>query len=173
MSHPLPLTDTELSDLLARTATGDADAFARLYDATCASAYTLATHILRNEQPAQRVLREVYVHVWEHAAEAEARHPRAWVLLLTHRHAIAHRRTLDAQAEAVSRERLGDMSLEQQRVIALAYFGGYSQTEIAALTGESLSAVRSLTRGALDQLQAAARDVTSPITLPRVSGAVA
>uniref|UniRef100_UPI002672A28A sigma factor-like helix-turn-helix DNA-binding protein n=1 Tax=Streptomyces sp. GbtcB7 TaxID=2824752 RepID=UPI002672A28A len=68
---------------------------------------------------------------------------------------------------------LGDMSLEQQRVIALAYFGGYSQTEIAALTGEALSAVRSLTPGALDQLQTAARVVTSPITLPRVSGAVA
>lgn len=173
MTPPAPLTDAELSGLLARTALGDAKAFAELYDATCASAYTLATHILRNEQPAQQVLQEVYVHVWEHAAEAEARHPRAWVLLLTHRHAIAHRRRLDARAEAVSRERLGDMSIDQQRVIALAYFGGYSQTEIAALTGETLSAVRSLTRGALDQLQAATRTATAPITLPRAAGVVA
>jgi RNA polymerase sigma-70 factor (ECF subfamily) len=173
MTAPAPLTDADLSGLLARTALGDAEAFAQLYDATCASAYTLATHILRNEQPAQRVLQQVYIHVWEHAAEAEARHPRAWVLLLTHRHAIALRRRSDAQAEAVSRQRLGDMSIEQQRVIALAYFGGYSQTEIAALTGETLSAVRSLTRGALDQLQAAARVVTSPITLPRATGVVA
>ncbi len=45
-----------------------------------------------------------------------------------------------------------DLSLEQQIVIALAYFGGLSQAEIAERTGASVAAVKTRMRDALTLL---------------------
>ena len=49
-----------------------------------------------------------------------------------------------------------DLPAEQRRVIVLAYFGGLSQSEIAALTATPLGTVKKRTRLALQKLRRAA-----------------
>lgn len=195
---PRSLTDDELTHLLARTAAGDSVAFRQLYDAIAPAALALATRVTGHRHLAEEILQEVFVHVWTHAGDFDAGRgrPRSWVLMLAHRRSvdcvrsvraandrdeadglraaadrgvdIADEVHLQVEADAL-RRRLSELSSEQQRVVALAYFGGYSQSEIAAMTGDPLGTVKSRMRGALDRLRTATRAVTAPIALPRAT----
>ncbi|MCK6079502.1 sigma-70 family RNA polymerase sigma factor [Microbacterium sp. EYE_5] len=191
-----PVTDDELTGLIARTASQDVAAFTRLYDLTCGAAYALAVRVTGHHHLAEEVLQEAYVHVWHHAGrfDVERGRPRTWVLMHVHRRAVDCVRAVRAASErdrsdgmravaatggdiaddvhlrveaAALRLHLADLTVEQQRVIALAYFGGYSQSEIAALTGDPLGTVKSRTRSALERLRAAMRPPTAPVPLPR------
>jgi RNA polymerase sigma-70 factor (ECF subfamily) len=51
------------------------------------------------------------------------------------------------------REALGRLPEEQRRILSLAYFGGYTQCEVAALTGVPLGTVKSRTFAALRRLR--------------------
>jgi RNA polymerase sigma-70 factor, ECF subfamily len=70
-----------LGDLLSRSALGDREAFARLYQATSAKLYGVALRILRREDWAEEVLQECYVSVWRHASEYNASRatPMTWM----------------------------------------------------------------------------------------------
>ena len=107
----------------------------------------------------------------------------AWLLTLVHhravdavrREAVQRRRTVpggDEVAERLAppgpgaddqalvgvvggqvREALGRLSDEQREVIALAYFGGYTQCEVSALTGLPLGTVKSRTFAGIRRLR--------------------
>ena len=53
---------------------------------------------------------------------------------------------------AAVRAALGDLPAEQRQAVLLAYFGGYTQVEIAGLTGVPLSTVKGRMRLAMDKL---------------------
>jgi RNA polymerase sigma factor (sigma-70 family) len=48
---------------------------------------------------------------------------------------------------------LRDLPPEQREVLLLAYYGGYSQREISAITGVALGTVKSRTLGAMRRLR--------------------
>ncbi len=158
-----------LSDeaLLALIARADEQALAELYRRLDSVAYGLAFRILRDDALAQDAVQEAFLGVWRGAGRftAERAKPSTWVLTLVHRRAVdlvrreERRRTepLDpdeageapvataddiARREAV-REALRTLPGEQREAIELAYYGGYTQAELAERLGQPLGTIKS------------------------------
>jgi RNA polymerase sigma-70 factor (ECF subfamily) len=60
------------------------------------------------------------------------------------------------------RAALDRLPVEQRRVLALTYFGGHTQREIAVLTGVSLDTVKSRTSAAVQRLRSLLTDQLDP-----------
>ena len=65
----------------------------------------------------------------------------------------ADQAALDSILAGQVRDALGGLSAEQREALILAYFGGYTQGEVAALTGVPLGTVKSRTFTALARLR--------------------
>jgi RNA polymerase sigma factor (sigma-70 family) len=162
----------QLSDeaLVALVARGDEAAFAELYDRVGRIAFGLAFRILRDERLAEDAVQEAFLGVWRTAAGYVAERARAttWILTLVHRRAVdlvrrEERRRADPlddapeTAGAASAEADAWVRLERERVQAalrrlpdgqrealeLAYYGGYTQSELAVRLNEPLGTIKS------------------------------
>lgn len=98
-SAPVRPRSRELDDLLARTAVGDVQAFAAVYDATSARVLGLALRVVRDRAQAEEVVQEVYLDIWRNAARFDASRGRAlgWVMMKTHGAAVDRVRSAHAQ----------------------------------------------------------------------------
>src|SRR5262249_33531020 len=83
-------TPVEITWLLAAVAKGDADAFERLYQASCAKLYGVVLRIVRRHDLAADVMDEAYLQVWQSAGEFNPAHstPLAWMVAIARRLAI-------------------------------------------------------------------------------------
>jgi RNA polymerase sigma-70 factor (ECF subfamily) len=159
-------SDEVLLDLIGK---GDESALAELYRRMGRVAYGLALRIVRDETLAQDAVQEAFLAVWRAAAGflAERSKPSTWVLTLVHRRAvdIVRREQLrradaldlehdvpdpDANDEAevvvrrrVVRDALRKLPLEQREALELAYFGGYTQSELAERLNQPLGTIKS------------------------------
>ncbi len=164
--EPAAVTDQEL---IASLATGDELALGQLYDRFGGAAYGLARRIVRDGGLAEDAVQEAFLSVWRSAAQFDETRgsARGWVLMLVHRRAVdlVKRRTRrpEAPIEAapepagattaeeadVRAERrrvltaLAALPAAQRRSIELAYYGGYSQSEIASRLGAPLGTIKS------------------------------
>jgi len=172
----------ELVVLLQRTARGDQDAFTRLYDATTARLHGLVLRVLRDPAQAEEVTQEVYVEIWRQSAryDASAGSPLAWMMTLAHRRAVDRVRSAEASSQRETRYEQRNRTtehdqtaetatgnLEAQRVRAamaglteaqrsaleLAYFGGYTHTEVAQLLELPLGTAKTRIRDGLIRLR--------------------
>jgi len=161
--------DRSDESLLARVARGDDDALGDLYDRFGDVAYGLAVRILRDERLAEDAVQDAFLAVWRQAPSfrPERANARTWVLTFVHRRAVdlvrreERRRTeplapeteptarstaevadLRRRREAVQRA-LAQLPEEQRRPIELAYYGGFSQSELAERLGEPLGTIKS------------------------------
>lgn len=164
--------------LIALVARDDDDALAELYRRLGGTAYSLAYRILRDDALAQDAVQEAFVGVWRAAESfrAERAKPSTWVLTFVHRRAVdivrreerrrgepldeAALATPDArdEGETVARRQTVRAALrrlppEQREAIELAYYGGYTQQEIAARLGLPIGTVKSQTSEALRRLR--------------------
>lgn len=158
--------------LVALVTEGDGSALESLYARYGRPAYALARRILADEQLAQDVVQEVFLTVWRDAGRFDATRGglSSWLLTMTHHKAVdAVRReenlrkrrasadTLEfTESDApgvedevwavIRRERvraaLADLPGPQREALGLAYFGGYTQREIAKLTDTPLGTVK-------------------------------
>jgi len=166
--HHAHLSDEALVALVAR---GDEAALAELYDRVGRVAYGLAFRVLRDDRLAEDAVQDAFLAVWRTAAAFRAERAKAstWILTLVHRRAVdvvrreERRRTepLDeATRDAATSESAEDsawLRFERQRVqdalrhlpdtqreaIELAYYGGYSQSELAERLGLPLGTIKS------------------------------
>lgn len=167
---------------LARSASGDQAAFAELYDMLSARVFGLILRVLVDRSQSEEVLQEVFLEVWQSAKlfDGERGHARSWVLTIAHRRAVDRVRSAEARARRDTRVGLQELhtpvsSVEehvqvlvdgsratqaldtlpesQRQTIVLAYFGGYSQREIAALLGAPLGTVKTRMRDGLSRLR--------------------
>ena len=166
--HLAHLSDEALVALVAR---GDEEALAELYDRVGRVAYGLAFRVLRDDRLAEDAVQEAFLGVWRTAAGFRAERAKAstWILTLVHRRAVdlvrrkERRRaeplddeTRDA-ATSGSAEEAAWLGFERERVqgalrqlpdaqreaIELAYYGGYSQSELAQRLGMPLGTIKS------------------------------
>jgi RNA polymerase sigma-70 factor (ECF subfamily) len=169
-------------DLLLRVANGDQAAFARLYDMLSPRAFGLILRVLVDRSQSEEVLQEVFLEIWQSAARFAPNkgQGRSWVLTIAHRRAVDRVRSAQASTDRDVRAGFRDMDvahdgvaeevelrIEGQRVsealatlpdpqreaITLAYFGGYSQSEIAALVGAPLGTIKTRMRDGLSRLR--------------------
>ena len=160
-----------LSDeaLLAFVARGDEHALAALYDRFGRVAYGLAFRVLRDDGLAQDAVQEAFLAVWRSAASfrPERAKPSTWILTLVHRRAVdlvrrekRHSNDLieempgglqgsaEEEASLRSQRRLVQQSLqrlspEQREALELAYYGGFTQSELAERLGQPLGTIKS------------------------------
>jgi RNA polymerase sigma-70 factor (ECF subfamily) len=164
--------------LLERVGREDQRAFEALYDLYGRSVYALAVSMLRDARSAEEVTQEVFLAIWRSARDFDARRgePRSWILSLAHHKAVdAVRRHRVRSAEPLSetmtvdpdiagqaiqsvegarvRAALEALSPPQREAIALAYYGGYTQQEIAQKLGAPLGTVKTRMRDGMLRLR--------------------
>jgi RNA polymerase sigma-70 factor, ECF subfamily len=170
-------------DLMALVEGGDSGAFAGLYDRHGRAAYSLAYRMAGERQAAEDLVQDAFLDVWRAARsyKAERGSVRTWVLSIVHNRGIdqlrsaASRRRIQDRVEATSslsqsseafseawrnsqrfqvREALKNLPAEQLQVLELAYFSGYTHTEIADLLGLPLGTVKGRMRLGLKKIRA-------------------
>ena len=172
----------QLSDdaLLAAVARSDEAALAELYDRFGRMAYGLALRVLRDSALADDAVQDAFLNVWRSAESFQADRAKAstWVLTFVHRRAVdlvrreERRRTepeeaapvpsgpgADEDAERRSKrevvqDALRQLPPEQREAIELAYYGGYTQSELAERLGEPLGTIKSRMFAGLQRLRA-------------------
>jgi RNA polymerase sigma factor (sigma-70 family) len=172
---------THLSDeaLIALVARSDDAALAELYDRYGRVAYGLAFRVLRDRSLAEDAVQEAFLAVWRTAARFMPERSKAstWLLTLVHRRAVDHVRreerrraapleaapqetgetTEEAAWFSLERERvheaLRNLPDQQREALELAYFGGYTQSEIAERLGEPLGTIKSRMFNGLTRLR--------------------
>lgn len=180
---PPPDPSAEDASLVARIAAGEEAALGALYDRWVGTVHTIVHHLLGDADEAEDAVEETFWQAWRQAGRYDAtrgtvatwlstiarsraldrlrsRRRRAEEPLEPERAEALPGRAADPQrgAEASERERavaiaLAKLPAEQKEVIELAYFGGLSQSEIAARTALPLGTVKTRARLALEKLR--------------------
>jgi RNA polymerase sigma factor (sigma-70 family) len=171
-------------DLLALVRQGDREAFAQVYDRYSEAAYSLAVRIVRDRDLAADVVQDAFLAVWKNARAFDPARGQAstWILTMTHNKAVdlvrrEQRRRADqldedrlevpsseaspdhlawlSSARGQIREAMERLPEHHRQVIELAYFGGYSQSELAQILAVPMGTVKSRTFAALKALRVA------------------
>ena len=187
--------------LVGRVSEADGGALEALYRRYGRPCYGLARRILADDQFAQDVVQEVFLTVWRDAGRFDPSRGAfsSWLLSMTHHKAVdavrreenlrKRRTTSDALDDKVSeaplveeevwsllrrsrvREALQLLPEPQREALTLAYFGGYTQREIAGITDTPLGTVKTRMlagmrrlREALDEISDATTDTDNPRT---------
>lgn len=179
------LRDGQLVELVAQK---DAGALEALYDRYGRAAYSLARRILTEETLAQDVVQEVFLSLWRDARRFDAGRGTVatYLLSMTHHRAVdvvrreenlRRWRTSDeglelepdpkarVEDEVEASERrtevraaLAELPAAQREALLLAYFGGYTQREVAALVGVPLGTVKTRMAAGMRKMKEALQD---------------
>jgi RNA polymerase sigma factor (sigma-70 family) len=158
--------------LVALVARGDQSALAALYDRVGRTAFGLALRVLRDDRLAEDAVQEAFLTVWRTAAAFSAERAKAttWILTLVHRRSVdlvrrEQRRRVEPlddpegseEAASPSAEVTAWLQFERERVqgalrrlpdtqreaLELAYYGGFTQSELAERLGQPLGTIKS------------------------------
>ena len=179
------LRDGQLVELVAQQ---DAGALEALYDRYGRAAYSLARRILTEETLAQEVVQEVFLSLWRDARRFDAGRGTVatYLLSMTHHRAVdvvrreenlRRWRTSDeglelepdpkarvedeveaSERRAEVRAALAELPAAQREALLLAYFGGYTQREVAALVGVPLGTVKTRMAAGMRKMRQALQD---------------
>lgn len=167
-----------LAELMDRSSRGHEEAFAELYDLTSPRIYGIVLRVLRSADHAAEVTQEVYVEVWRQSARyaRDKGSVLGWMATMAHRRAVDRVRSVtsevarDQRDAATSAERevdhvwedveqkldtervrkgMASLTTIQREAISLAYFGGYTQSEVASLLKLPLGTVKTRIRDGL------------------------
>jgi RNA polymerase sigma-70 factor (ECF subfamily) len=169
--------------LMAAVARWKEPALEEAYRRHGGAVYALARRLLGPGGQADDVTQDVFVDLWDHPERFDPARGslRAFLVTITHgravdvlrsdraRHGREERTAHDGAAAAYDLEELvcglavsdqvqaavGALPAAERRVIALAYFGGHTYREVAALLGEPEGTIKGRIRAGLRRLRAA------------------
>jgi RNA polymerase sigma-70 factor (ECF subfamily) len=177
------MSDQELDrECMNRLRAGDLKALEELYDRHTPMLYGVVLRIVGRVHDAEEVLQDAWLQAWRRADtwEPERGTVAAWLLTLARSRAIDRIRSVasrlraetaapppdaagagDEPAAGAARSELREhvsaalatLTPPQREVLVLAYFGGFSQTEIAERVGAPLGTVKSWTKQGLMRLR--------------------
>src|SRR5215211_5380360 len=182
------LADEDLMQLVRR---GEAAAFELIYERHAQAAFSLAYRMAGSRGVAEDVVQEAFLNIWRSGARYERARGsvRTWLLGIVHHRAIdalrrsfvhERRRASDEGIEetletgertdveaarheeaATVRAAIGHLPSEQSQVIELAYFGGFTHTEIAEMLETPVGTVKGRMRLGLEKLRGRLRGEVS------------
>jgi RNA polymerase sigma-70 factor, ECF subfamily len=170
-------------DLMELVRDGEARAFEVVFDRHAAAAFSLAYRICGSRARAEEVVQEAFLSLWRSGARYDRARGsvRAWILSVVHNRGIdalrrelakegrdipdeqlAERRAAGEGTETLAerhddarrvRSALTDLPPDQRRVIELAYFGGFTHSEIARMLELAPGTVKGRMRLGLTKLR--------------------
>ncbi|MGL3199670.1 MULTISPECIES: ECF RNA polymerase sigma factor SigK [Curtobacterium] len=178
-AEPAPPSPDEL---LTRVANGDQAAFSDLYDELSGRVLGLVTRLLKDRAQSEEVAQEVFLEVWQQAARFDQVRGSAasWVLTMAHRRAVDRIRASQASHDRDTRIGIRDFEagfdqvsesveirIEHERVsrglakltefqrqaVQLAYYGGFSHSEMAEQLGVPIGTVKTRLRDGMIRLR--------------------
>jgi RNA polymerase sigma-70 factor (ECF subfamily) len=174
------LADEELRLLVGE---GDARAFELVFDRHGGASFSLAYRICGRRAAAEDVVQEAFLSLWRSGARYQPTRGsvRSWVLAVVHNRAVdALRRGVVREGRDIAdedaverlaardstegevarrdealtvRDALGALPVDQRRVIELAYFGGFTHTQIAELLAVPVGTVKGRMRLGLSKMR--------------------
>lgn len=181
MSHTRELAHLSDEALVALVSRSDEIALAELYDRYSSAAYGLACRVVRDPSLAEDAVQDAFLAVWRGADRfVPARGGAAvWLMTIVHRRAVdlvrrEQRRRTDVLDEekaskpgAGSTEEAAWLNLERERVqgaldrlpetqrelLELAYYGGFTQSQLAVRLGRPIGTIKSQMFAALAHLR--------------------
>ncbi len=172
----------EVTKLLLLTARGDEAAFRDLYDLMAGSVFGLVRRVLRDPSQSEEVAQEVLVEVWRLAArfDPDRGTGKTWILTMAHRRAIDRVRSAQSAAnrdtaygvashepdhDHVSadvehefekrqvRNAMKQLTPIQRAAVELAFYKGYTHTEVATTLEIPLGTAKTRLRDGLIHLR--------------------
>src|SRR5262245_16568624 len=165
--------------VLSSIAGGDDQGLAELYDRYGRVAYGLAYRVLRDQALAEDAVQDAFLAIWRSADgyRRERAKPSTWILTLVHRRAVdlVRRENLrrgerleeapEAAGPSVPEEAdlrqkrtdvqaaLRELPQDQREALELAYYGGFTQSELAERLGVPLGTIKSRMFAGLTRLR--------------------
>jgi len=166
---------------IERAATGDQAAFAEFYDEVSPVVFGTTLKVLRNQAMAEEVTQDVFLELWKQAPNYDRSKgsPKAWAATVAHRRAVDRVRSEEssrARDEADARlapadhdvvadqvatnldqqhvlDALAQLSEPQREALSLAYYGGRTYREVAALLDVPEGTIKTRIRDGLIRLR--------------------
>ena len=178
------LRDLADEDLMQYVRRGEAVAFEIVYERHSTAAFSLAYRMVGSRNQAEDVVQEAFLSLWRSNARYDRTRGsvRTWVLGIVHnraidslRRSVVHDRRrasdegIEERFEAKERtdvevarrdearevrEALTTLPAEQSKVIEMAYFGGFTHTEIAGMLDTPIGTVKGRMRLGLEKMRA-------------------
>ena len=170
-----------LQRLMQQVARRDRAAFRALYQATRAKLYGIVLSILRERSAADDVLQEIYVRIWDRAADFDAAKasPITWMATVARNRALDEVRrsriTVDLSDEALERVAgddphpleqrdrreesqrliacLATLAEERRQMVLLAYYRGWTREALSKRFDRPVPTIKTLLHRSLTQLR--------------------
>jgi RNA polymerase sigma-70 factor (ECF subfamily) len=181
-NDPGDVAPASLNDLLGLTAEGDERAFGELYDQFSNRVFGLVRRLLKDVAQSEEVTQEIFLEVWQNAKRYDPSKGSAatWILTMSHRRAVDRIRSsqstrdrdqkiglrdLETEYDSVSEsveirvehERVGQalqrLTELQRQAVTLAYYGGYSHSEVAEMLKVPIGTVKTRLRDGMIRLR--------------------
>lgn len=183
MAELVDISSLADEDVMTLAQEGEPRAFEILYDRHSGAAFSLAYRMVGNRVAAEDISQEAFLSIWRSRLRyrSDRGSVRTWVLGIVHHRAIDalrrslvhdRRRTsaegLEERQEAPEltdvevgrrdearhvRSAIGTLPSEQSRVIELAYFGGFTHSQIAEMLETPIGTVKGRMRLGLEKLR--------------------
>lgn len=169
-------------ELLEKVAQGDQRAFAQLYDTLSPRVFGLIKRLLRDHAQSEEVLQEVFLEIWQSATRFDPNKGGAttWILTMAHRRAVDRVRSSQSSRDRDTRIGIRDHKVDydnvsetievriehervekamtrltelQRQAVSLAYYGGYSHSEVAEMLSVPIGTVKTRLRDGMIRLR--------------------
>jgi RNA polymerase sigma-70 factor (ECF subfamily) len=174
--------NVRLANLLRQSSWGDEGAFVQLYDAVAPRLYGLVVRVVRDPAQSEEVTQEAFLEIWRTSGRFRTDRGSAlgWMMTIAHRKAVDRVRSAaaagrrdhgyseanqdvdyDSTAESAHasleaervRKALQTLTPAQRSAVELAFFGGYTHTEVAAMLDLPLGTAKTRIRDGLIRLR--------------------
>ena len=171
-----------LGDILSMVAEGDQAAFGQLYDQIAPRVLGLVRRLLKDFAQSEEVTQEIFLEVWQTAKRYDQNKGSAatWIMTMAHRRAVDRIRSSQSTRDRDTRIGIRDFETEydsvsesveikvehekvkqalerltelQRQAVTLAYYGGYSHSEVAALLSVPIGTVKTRLRDGMIRLR--------------------
>ena len=168
--------------LLMQVAGGDQAAFGALYEEVSPRVFGLIRRLLVDHAQSEEVTQEVFLEIWQNASRYEPSKGGAstWILTMAHRRAVDRIRSsqsgrdrdvkigirdyvsdydnvADTVETTIEHERvkgaMSQLTELQRQAVTLAYYGGYSHSEVAAMLSVPIGTVKTRLRDGMIRLR--------------------